>query len=203
MVTFPCCSSVKMPFPESGCVIAGDYLLIECVGIAAVQMRSVQSNSIYWTWLVAIGWAACVAPAQVGSRASMQWNASLGDLVTRLVGETVVKADAGIWPCTALMCDLCGQGTGPWCMYDVFFACVVAIWVRRLEFAVCADVCRVVVNSFDIVFDLHTYILIIDIWHRMFMNIGHSRRRYLSINNDSNYLVHNCNISEFDYLSWM
>jgi len=73
--------------------------------------------------------------------------------------------------------------------------------VRRLEFAVCADVCRVVVNSFYIVFDLHTYILIIDIWHRMFMNIGHSRRRYLSINNDSNYLVHNCNISEFDYLS--
>jgi len=72
MVTFPCCSSVKMPFPESGCMIAGDYLLIECVGIAAVQMRSVQSNSIYWTWLVAIGWAACVAPAQVGSRASMQ-----------------------------------------------------------------------------------------------------------------------------------
>jgi len=63
---------VEMPFSESGCVVAGDYLLIECVGIAAVQLRSVQSNSIYWTWLVVIGWAACVAPAQVGGQASMQ-----------------------------------------------------------------------------------------------------------------------------------
>jgi len=63
---------VEMPFPGSGCVIAGGYLLTECVDSAAVQIHSVQSNSIDWTWLAVIGWAACVAPAQGGGQASMQ-----------------------------------------------------------------------------------------------------------------------------------
>jgi len=49
---------VEMPSPGSGCVIAGGYLLNECVDSAAVQIRSVQSHSIDWTWLVVIGWAA-------------------------------------------------------------------------------------------------------------------------------------------------
>ena len=39
-------------------MIAGGYLLNECVDSAAVQIRSVQSHSIDWTWLVVIGWAA-------------------------------------------------------------------------------------------------------------------------------------------------
>jgi len=52
-------------------------------------MRSVQSGLTDWKWPVVIGWAACVAPAQVGGQASVHWNASL--VVRRLW-----KADAGI-----------------------------------------------------------------------------------------------------------
>jgi len=80
---------------------AGGYLLIECRCGVADEIRRI------WIWLVVIGWVAVWRQQQGRDQASRHWNASLG-------GETVVKADAGIWPGTALMCDLCGQGTGPW-----------------------------------------------------------------------------------------
>jgi len=35
-----------MSFPGCSCMIAGGYLFTECVGSAAVQIRSVQSLSI-------------------------------------------------------------------------------------------------------------------------------------------------------------
>jgi len=53
-----------MPFP-----VSGDYLRV--CGIIALQMRSVQSGLTDWKWPVVIGWAACVAPAQVGGQASV------------------------------------------------------------------------------------------------------------------------------------
>jgi len=139
---------VEMPFPGSGCVIAGGYLLTECVDSATVQIHSVQSNSIDWTWLAVIGWA------------SAGWRSSAS-----LVGETggESRCEYLTWYCSDVQPVWSGERTlvnGSWrhCMYDVFFACVVAIWVSRVEFAVRVDVCRVVVNSFYIVFDLHTYI---------------------------------------------